>query len=91
MEAHKGIPTVMTLVFVDDLDTGIQEIHEASHVDDYLIFLSKENLNNVVNNIQEIHKASQADDYLIYLSKENLNTIVNNIIDNPHKSYRKIK
>lgn len=63
MEAHKGIPTVMTLVFVDDLDTGIQEIHEAS----------------------------QADDYLIYLSKENLNTIVNNIIDNLHKSYRKIK
>lgn len=51
MEAHKGIPTVMTLVFVDDLDTGMQEIEEASRVDDYVIFLSKENLNHIVNNI----------------------------------------
>lgn len=51
MESHKGIPTVMTLVFVDDLDNGIQEIEEASRVDDYVIFLSKENLNHIVNNI----------------------------------------
>lgn len=51
MESHKGIPTVMTLVFVDDLDNGMQEIEEASRVDDYVIFLSKENLNHIVNNI----------------------------------------